>query len=333
MANPPEVRAGERPPCGREPLVEAITSFLAHGRAAGLSEIRASLEQTIDAAGQDAVHTLSDRLTSPLSDWSYYPGDPLARRIHHVLAGRVLRQAPVVTGAAHLASFGERPTVIVANHLSYSDANAIDVLLEQAGLEDIARRLTVMAGPKVYSNLRRRFSSLCFGTIRTPQNSGRASEEAVMSPRDVALAARRTMEAARDRLRLGEVLLVFAEGTRSRSSAMQPLLPAAARYFDWPGTWVVPVALTGTERLFPMDETGVESAPIRLGIGRPIPADVLASRARGDRRLMMDCVGFAIAAMLPSGYRGTYAVAGCEASDLARELFAVPEGSRHGSPS
>ncbi len=83
--------------------------------------------------------------------------------------------------------------MVVANHLSYSDANVIEVLLQQSGGGEVADRLAVVAGPKVYSDLSRRFSSLCFGTIKSPQNEGVSSGGAVMSARDVALAARQTI--------------------------------------------------------------------------------------------------------------------------------------------
>ena len=199
---------------------------------------------------------------------------------------------------------GQR-VVIFANHLSYSDANAIDVLLQESGAE-LADRLTVIAGPKVYSSLRRRFSSLCFGTIKVPQTSARSSDEAVMTPREVALAARRSIEVAHERLRLGEALLVFPEGTRSRTGRMQKLLAGAARYLELPETWILPLGLTGTERLFPMNEDSLNPVRITLTIGPPISARLLDERARGDRQVVMDDIGRAIAALLPAEYRGAY---------------------------
>jgi len=38
-------------------------------------------------------------------------------------------------------------------------------------------------------------------------------------------------------------VLVFAEGTRSRSSGLQQMLAGATRYLDGPGTWVLPVGI------------------------------------------------------------------------------------------
>jgi 1-acyl-sn-glycerol-3-phosphate acyltransferase len=292
--------------CARGPLVDAITAFLAHEHASQMREIRATLERAIDEAGPDAIGSMAVRLSAAGADWSYYPRDPLARRIHHLLAPRVLQQDPMVDGAGHLDAVAGKPVLIIANHLSYSDANVLDVVLQNAGHQALCDRLTVVAGPKVYSNIRRRFSSLCFGTIKVPQNAGRSSEEAVMHPRDVARAARRSIEVAQERLRLGEALLVFPEGSRSRSGAMQPFLSGVARYVDMPDTWVVPVGLAGTERLFPIGGDALNPVPIAVRIGAPIDARVLVERARGHRRWIMDAVGFAIADLLPAHYRGVY---------------------------
>lgn len=292
--------------CGRDPLIAAIAAFLARDHAPALGEIRESLRHEIDDAGPEALAGLGHRLAHAAEDWSYYPSDPLARRIHHALARRVLRQEPVLHGTEHLAAVAGHPVVIVANHLSYSDANLLEVLLHRADAHALADRLTVIAGPKVYSSLRRRFSSLCFGTIRVPQSSGVSSDEAVMNTRDVAIAARRVIEIAHDRLRLGEALLVFAEGTRSRSGQMQRLLPGVARYLENPSTLILPVGIAGTEALFPIDEGSLNPVRIEAWIGRPIEADGLRARHGGSRQRVIDAVGFAIAAMLPPGYRGAY---------------------------
>ena len=318
--------------CGREPLIETITRFLEHEHASRLGEIRATLEREIDDAGPGAVEGLSRRLMDAGADWTYYPMDPLARRIHRALADPILQQAPVVSGVERLSMAAGHPVVLIANHLSYSDANAIEVLLQKAGCTEICDRLTVVAGPKVYANVRRRFSSLCFGTIRVPQSSTVSSEDAVMNARDVARGARRSIQIAHERLRLGEVLLLFAEGSRSRTARMQPLLPAAARYLEVPGTVAVPAGLTGTERLFPIAEDGVRPVRLNLRIGRPIAVSALEARAAGDRRLMMDCLGLAIAGLLPREYRGVYDE-GTFSDDTARRILAdlrYPDGHEEG---
>ena len=180
------------------------------------------------------------------------------------------------------------------------------MVLRNAGASCLADRLTAIAGPKVYSNVTRRFSSLCFGTIKVPQSSERSSEDAVMNPRDVARAARRAIQIAQERLAYGEALLIFGEGSRSRSAQMQQFLPGTARYLELPGTWVLPVGIAGTEKLFPIDGAALHRVPITMNIGRPIPTSELRERAPRDRRVMMDCIGHAIADLLPTEYRGVY---------------------------
>lgn len=292
--------------CGREPLVDTIVRFLAHERVTDACEIRACVERAIDESGPGAIETLSARLSRTGADWAYYPHDPLARRIHHALAPRVLQPAPVIHGTHYLDAVENKPLVIFANHLSYSDANVVDVLLRSVGASALADRLTAIAGPKVYSDLARRFSSLCFGTIKVPQSSERSTEDAVMNPRDVARAARRAILIAHERLSLGEALLIFAEGSRSRSAQMQQLLPGTARYLDLPGTWVLPIGLAGTDKLFPINGAGLHPVPITMRIGQPMLAADLRARFRRDRRLMMDAVGRSVARLLPPEYRGVY---------------------------
>jgi 1-acyl-sn-glycerol-3-phosphate acyltransferase len=303
----------------RAALVRAITTFLAARDEQTLNGMRVDLHRVIDEAGPDGIEALNGRLAGAGADWTYYPRDLLARRIHHVLAERLLDHGSGCDGIEHLAAVDGEPVVIFANHLSYSDANLIEVLLDRAGGGALCDRLTVVAGPKVYSDLKRRFSSLCFGTIKVAQNSGRSSEGAVMNARDVARAARQSIDTAHERLRLGDALLLFAEGSRSRTGAMQPMLAGAIRYLEGPDVWVLPVSITGTETMFPIDDNTLYTVPVRAGVGRPVRASSLREAAAGDRQLMIDAIGLAIATLLPASYRGTYG-AGAPELDRARDI-------------
>lgn len=290
-------------------MIAAILEFLPGQDLLTTEDIRAQLEREVDDAGLDAVLGLKARLESD-DGWAYYPRDPLAQRIHHVLADRFLGPDSELRGVQHLAGLGNAPVVLCANHLSYADANVIEVLLQRSAVGDMANRLTAIAGPKVFTSRHRRFSSLCFGTVKVPQSADVSSGEAVLSPREVARAARRAIDVAHERLALGDVLVLFPEGTRSRTQSMQRLLPAAARYLEAPETWVVPVGLAGPESLFAIEDSVLRPARVVIQLGRPIRAQRLMTQAAGDRRVAMDAIGLAIAELLPPSYGGVYANAG-----------------------
>jgi 1-acyl-sn-glycerol-3-phosphate acyltransferase len=316
MPTDPESRQSPR---WRGLLLGAITRFLSDRDPATLAEIRGAMEREIDAAGPQAMMKLLERLAKSGSDWGYNPPDPVARRIHHVLAEWTLKPDSVLIGAEHGASVAGKPVVIFANHLSYSDANVLEVMLHRSKLE-LAERLTVVAGPKVYSSPKRRFSSLCFGTIKTPQPPARASENAVMPLRDLVRAARQSIEIAHERLGNGEALLIFGEGTRSRTRGLQQMMKGVDRYLDPEGTLVMPAGIVGSDEMYPIGDDTLYPVRIVVALGKPVDARVLRERCNGDARVMLDAVGLAVAHLLPPEYRGVYD----DAADLgeARAVFA-----------
>ena len=212
-------------------------------------DIRRSLHHELDQAGPRALDTLNDRLASVGSDWTYYPKDSLASRIHELLAGRVLEPGSTLIGLEQVESVAGKPIVIFSNHLSYADGKP---------------------------------------------------------PRAAARAARLSIDIARERLRRGDTLLVFPEGTRSRSGGLHRMLVGATRYIEEPDAWVLPMGIAGTEALFPVGAKRLQPSRIVVRTGRPFRASTLFQRAGRDRRLVMDTVGLTIAALLPSEYRGEY---------------------------
>ena len=153
--------SGTRLDIGRDLLIDTVIKSLPEFDARTLDDVRRLLNCELDRMGPRALDTLNERLASVGSDWGYYPKDCLASRIHELLAGRVLKQGSVADrpGARRRALRTSRwssfritcptPTQICSKFL-----------IRRAGAAALADRLTVIAGPKVYSSPKRRFSSL-----------------------------------------------------------------------------------------------------------------------------------------------------------------------------
>jgi hypothetical protein len=141
--------SGDGPAISREAIVGAVMAFLAAQDSRTLDEVRLCLDRELDDAGADALVALGRRLTNPGDDWTFYPAEPLAKRIHLAVADRILLPGSGLFGAERLAMVAGQPVMLFCNHLSYSDANLLQVLLQRAGVTDVSQRLTAVAGPKV----------------------------------------------------------------------------------------------------------------------------------------------------------------------------------------
>jgi hypothetical protein len=74
--------------------------------------------------------------------WGSYGRDPLAQRIHHLRASRFLSGGYELRNTHYLPEGTASPVVIVANHLSYADANVIEFCFNAAGRTQMANRLS-----------------------------------------------------------------------------------------------------------------------------------------------------------------------------------------------
>ena len=185
------------------------------------------------------------------------------------------------------------PVIVAGNHLH----NADPVLLEIA----IPRPLHFMAkkelfGIPVISWIIRRV-----GTF--PVDRGKADRSAIRN--------------ADGRLRQGIAIGMFPEGTRSVTRSLKAALPGAAMLAQLTGAPVLPVAITGSERLplngakgrrregLPDPDPGHRGVRVQFGVPFTIPREIDGRRLSHDEatdRLMAEIVR-----MLPADYRGIYA--------------------------
>lgn len=305
----------------RRQLVDGLLALVGQSDSLEAQRLRAALLGFVESVSDAALAQFAERLRNTGADWGYHAPDPVARELSHLVLGQLMESGSGLDGAEHLAALGRRPTILLANHLAFVDANALEALLWRAGLSELCERLCVVVGPKVFSLPLRRVASLCFGSLKIPQSQSRASDEALMPPREAARIAAEMLGVAAKRMDAGDALLVFVEGTRSRDGAMQRALPGVARYLEYPDALLVPIGLAGTEKLVRIGDERLHPARIRARVGAPLDGRVLLERCRNRRALIMDAVGLAIAEQLPAEYRGVYAVAD-PALDDARQTLA-----------
>jgi 1-acyl-sn-glycerol-3-phosphate acyltransferase len=133
------------------------------------------------------------------------------------------------------------------------------------------------------------------------------------------------LRAARAFLRRGEPVLIFPEGTRSKSATIQPALPGAATVAVLSGAPIVPVAITGTEAI---RVPGVFFAWLRgnrprvslvFGEEFALPSEL---RTASKATEASDYIMRRVAAMLPEAYRGAYG-AGSEGTIVFRRSSEV----------
>jgi 1-acyl-sn-glycerol-3-phosphate acyltransferase len=269
--------------------------------------LREEVVRALREAGDWELRAFLERVAATGDQWGYHPPDPLARRISRAIHRVLLEPGSHLAGIEALEVARERPVLFLGNHISFGDANVLEHFISEAGYEDVAVRLMAAVGPKVYTSTLRRLASLCFGTIKLPQSASRASGEAVMPLREVARLSREALAEARERMLAGHHLIVFVEGTRSRSGAMQPALAAVARYLEFPGALVIPFGLAGSERLSPIDEPGLMPARVEGRLGSPVEARRILDACGRHRARAMNVVGTLVARLIPPAHRGVYA--------------------------
>jgi 1-acyl-sn-glycerol-3-phosphate acyltransferase len=107
-------------------------------------------------------------------------------------------------------------------------------------------------------------------------------------------------------LKAGEIVAIYAEGTRNRTGAMQEARAGVVFIAQRTGAPMVPVAVSGTERVFGKRFPWYRRARIQLAFGRPFTIADLSDDPKADRVELAHGIMGRVAELLPPAYQGIY---------------------------
>jgi 1-acyl-sn-glycerol-3-phosphate acyltransferase len=224
--------------------------------------------------------------------------------IAHIVVPLLIRLR--VVGVENVPATG--PVILVSNHLNWTDIPIVGLPLK--------RRTHFMAKAELFQ--KPPISWLVIGLGAFPVRRGEADRQAIKQAEEV--------------LKAGQVLVIFPEGTRSRSQKMKEGLAGVALIALRSGAPIVPVGIAGSER-FKLSRIWPNRTPITLTYGEPFTLTREGRRGHTDLQGQLDVIMRRIADLLPPQYRGVYGdPAGV--APLAAPAGSLPESApAQGEPS
>ncbi len=207
--------------------------------------------------------------------WFYYVVVKLVIRILLFLLTRWQ-----VKGRENIPNQG--PLVIVANHLSFVDIPLLGV--------SFGRRVIFMAKKELFHF---RLIGYFIGSLGAfPVHRGQLDRKAL----------RQANRALAD----GQALLIFPEGTRSRSGRLRHAFPGSALIALRSGAPILPVGISGTERIKSIPWS-LRRPRVIVNIGSPFHLPPINSRlSKTELAELTNSIMGHIAELLPVEYRGNY---------------------------
>ncbi len=304
-----------------EDFMASVPAFVA----AGMSEERARLllANYIRLARETQLPAVLDFEHHPELAASGSPYLPRSVEIHDLMLEIVtpLLSRYAVKGLDHFAKvipfLMTCGVTMVSNHLSFFDAAVVYGLLNrEAHLKEYAQNLFFIAGRLVFTSDYSRVAGRMFNSMLVASPRDMAENEPIK--RELARLNMRSYKESKERQRQGHILVLFPEGTRSRDGRMGKFHSALYNYLE--GTVVLPVAITGADKIlhsnsFTFDFTEGSmtiGAPVFVGPSAEAPAGVgyldAATWPKATRKQdAMDAIAVRLAALLPTEMRGAYA--------------------------
>lgn len=205
--------------------------------------------------------------------WLYYPAKVMVWSLFLLTRRRV-------RGVGNVPSQGA--VLIVANHIGLADPPLIGLSL--------GRKVAFMAKEELFRS--RLVSYLLHGLGAFPVYRRRLD--------------RRVLQRADQLLMQGQALLMFPEGSRSLNARLQPALPGSARIATRNGTPILPVAVTGTEKIHGLAWI-LRRPRITVNIGQPFHLSLSGGKLNKQElaEITSTIMGH-ISELLPPEYQGVY---------------------------
>ena len=192
------------------------------------------------------------------------------------------------------------PLIVVANHQSNFDPSLLATSLP--------RRIRFLAKQEIFRNPLASWFLGQYGAFPLNRHS----------------ADTRALRWALDQLDGGQAIVLFPEGTRSRGG-IKKAHPGVASVALKSGAPILPVGMTGTEKLGSVTRVFNPTGQLRVNVGRVFSLPPIEGRpSRELLESMTDMIMERIAVLLPPSYQGVY---GDRARGAALET-AAPAGDR-----
>jgi 1-acyl-sn-glycerol-3-phosphate acyltransferase len=183
-----------------------------------------------------------------------------------------------------------KPVIFVCNHLSNADGLILRNVLKEYDV-------TFVAGAKLSNNP---ITNLCINIAKTIAiNPSSADKDA--------------MKKIIDTVKMGNNIVIFPEGTRSRVSSMINGKKGILLIAKLTKATIIPLGIYGTEKLLPISDSDMSSekfnhAKVNLNVGNPIELPV---REKEEGKIEYDLrtlnyIMQSIAVLIPEEYRGVY---------------------------
>jgi len=272
---------------------------------------RGAVERSIE----EAVGSFSDVEWSELfslyvglgKDYGSQPSNPLALQLMVHFARPLIREGSGLDGLEHLDAASDaiaqgRRVMLLCNHLSYADTVCTYGLLDLAGRSAVLGALCTVAGPKVYADPMRRMGIAGGHSIRVAQSSRLLTNEAGLSPREIVRIAHRCFDDAAREMDAGQLVMLYPEGTRSRTGRLGPFFRGVARWVTIDGVMLLPLGMWGTETIDLLEDDWMRPGVVRGRFGPLLDSRVLVEKRGLTREGVLEVAHDAVAALLPQEY-------------------------------